>query len=445
MANTSFTHTSLEIQKVHAREVLDSRGYPTVEAEVTMNDPHHPGESVVGRAIVPSGASTGDGEALELRDSDKNRYLGKGVRKAVAHVNQEIAQALVGVRGLSQRELDQKLIALDGTDNKCKLGANAILAVSMAALRARALALRTSASALIAADFDSAGVTLPVPLMNIINGGKHADNGLALQEFMIVPAGFDRFSEALRAGAEVFHHLKKILHDQGLSTGVGDEGGFAPVFPGEKPHEQAIQVILKAIEKAGYKAGEQIFLALDSAASEFSPETGKYQFEGRLINSSEMRLVYRSWLDKYPILSIEDGLAEHDWGGWKAFTDEVGARCQLVGDDLLCTNAKTLAQAIDKKVGNAILIKLNQIGTVTETLDTMALARKAGYRAITSHRSGESEDTFIAELAVGTDCGQIKTGSASRTDRIAKYNQLLRLEEQLGARAKFLGRSAFAR
>lgn len=337
------------------------------------------------------------------------------------------------------------MLELDGTEYKSKLGANAILAVSMAYARAVALASRKPLFQTIAENFGSRGVTLPVPMMNIINGGKHADNGLAIQEFMIVPAGFDRFSEALRAGSEVFHHLKKILHDRGLSTGVGDEGGFAPVFQGANPHEQVIQSIMTAVEKAGYKAGENMFLALDCAASEFSDKSARYSFEGRQLAAQELVGVYQQWFDRYPIVSIEDGLAEHDWEGWAHLTRSLGERCQLVGDDIFVTNVSYLKQGIEKKVANAILIKVNQIGTVTETLQTMRLASESGYAQISSHRSGETEDTFIADLAVGTDCGQIKTGSASRTDRIAKYNQLLRIEEMLGSQARYAGRSAFAR
>lgn len=430
-------------ESVHAREVLDSRGFPTVEAEVTLVAS---GSKFFGRTIVPSGASTGDGEALELRDGDKSRYQGKGVLKAVSHVNTEIAKSLTGKTFESQAALDEFLCKLDGTENKDKLGANAILAVSLAANRAYAEFTGTPTAALIAETFNSAGVTLPVPLMNLVNGGKHADNGLNIQEFMIVPHGFSRFSDALRAGSEVFHTLKKLLNTEGLSTGVGDEGGFAPAVPGANPHESLLKKLLTAIEKAGYKPGEQIGLALDCAASEFSTRNGDvctYQFEGQNLSSEQMIAVYADWVGKYPIVSIEDGLAEHDWTGWKKLTETLGSKIQLVGDDLFCTNEKTLKKGIEGGVSNAILIKVNQIGTLTETLSTMRLAREHGYRSIVSHRSGESEDTFIADLAVGTDSGQIKTGSASRTDRIAKYNQLLRLEERLGANAKFAGKSAF--
>ncbi len=428
-----------KIKAIHGREVLDSRGFPTVEVEVSVADPRSSSEVCTGRAIVPSGASTGEGEALELRDGDPKRYLGKGVLTAVQNVNERIAPSMIGREFQLQSLLDDALRDLDGTPNKSTLGANAILGVSMAFLRAQALAQRTPSDQFIAQHYGSPGVTLPVPLMNIINGGKHADNGLAVQEFMIVPAGFDRFSEALRAGAEIFHRLKKILHKQGLSTGVGDEGGFAPQFSGAKSHEQALVAITQAVSDAGYKLGEQIFLALDSAASEFSDGKSGYLFEGQTLTSEEMIGVYSQWAKDFPIISIEDGLSEHDWKGWDLLTRTLGDKCQLVGDDLFCTNPIQLKRGIDSKIANAILIKLNQIGTVTETLETMKLAASAGYHAIMSHRSGETEDTFIADLAVGTDCGQIKTGSASRTDRIAKYNQLLRLEERLGDRARFAG------
>lgn len=434
----------MTIRKIHAREVLDSRGFPTVEVEMAIDHPGRPGELALGRAIVPSGASTGEGEALELRDGDKKRYLGKGVTQAVRNVLDVIAPALTGKSFDSQAALDREMLKLDGTDFKTKLGANALLPVSMAFARATAQSKGLSLHKYIADIQHGQGVTLPVPLMNILNGGKHADNGLDIQEFMIAPVGFAQFSDALRAGAEVFHHLKKHLHDKGLSTGVGDEGGFAPVLPGESPHEQVIKAIMEAIAAAGYKAGTDIYLALDCAASEFH-KNGSYRFEGKPRTSREMIDIYSQWMSKYPIISIEDGLAEHDWEGWKAMTDAMGSRCQLVGDDLFVTNPTFLKKGIESKTANAILIKLNQIGTVTETLETMKMASQAGYSQISSHRSGESEDTFIADLAVGTDCGQIKTGSASRTDRIAKYNQLLRIEEELGGKAKFAGRAAFSR
>lgn len=428
-----------KIRKVIAREVLDSRGFPTVEVEVSVNDARHSGEIVTGRAMVPSGASTGEGEALELRDGDPKRFLGKGVLTAVQNIREKIAPALLDRDFPLQALLDDTLRDLDGTPNKSKLGANAILGVSMAFLRAQALSEGFSTDQWIAQSFGCAGTLLPVPLMNILNGGKHADNGLAIQEFMIVPAGFSKFSDALRAGTEVFHRLKQILHHKGLSTSVGDEGGFAPVFEGSKPHEQALMSIMQAISDAGYRPGKDIFLALDAAASEFCPSEGRYQFEDSSRTSQEMISLYSEWTKEFPIISIEDGLAEHDWNGWKALTESLGDQVQLVGDDLFVTNPIFLKKGIEKRVANSILIKLNQIGTVTETLETMKMAAQAGYSAISSHRSGETEDTFIADLAVGTHCGQIKTGSASRTDRIAKYNQLLRLEESLGARAQFAG------
>jgi len=442
MQNTS----ALKIEKVLAREILDSRGFPTVEVELTLNDPQHPGESVTGRAAVPSGASTGEGEALELRDNDAKRFKGKGVRTAVANVNGAIASAVTGKSFPSQTALDEALIALDGTPTKAKLGANAILGVSMAFMRAVSLSLRAPTYQILASEFGSKGVTLPVPLMNILNGGKHADNGLAIQEFMIAPIGFPSFSEALRAGCEVFHTLKKILHGKGLSTGVGDEGGFAPAVPGSNPHEDVLKLVLQAIGEAGYAAGKQIWLALDCAASEFSKTADgrtTYQFEGKNLSSKEMVAIYADWQKKYPIVSIEDGLAEHDWDGWAELTNALGSKIQLVGDDLFVTNIDYLKKGIEKKIANSILIKVNQIGTVTETLRAMSMAKNAQYTQISSHRSGETEDTFIADLAVGTDCGQIKTGSASRTDRIAKYNQLLRIEAALGAQAKFAGAQAF--
>ena len=431
------------IRQVFAREVLDSRGFPTVEADVVLEDAK--GEHHLGRAIVPSGASTGEGEALELRDGDKKRYQGKGVKQAVTNVREKIAPAFLGRDFPIQSLLDDALRDLDGTPNKSKLGANAILAVSMAYQRAHAAVHRIPVYRSLAQIFGTQGTTLPVPLMNILNGGKHADNGLAIQEFMIVPAKFTKFSEALRAGTEVFHRLKKLLHDKGLSTGVGDEGGFAPVFEGEAPHEQAIQAILQAIVDAGYKPGQDIYLGLDCAASEFSDEAGSYRFEGRKRTTDEMIGIYSQWAQAYPIISIEDGLSEHDWEGWGRMTSKMGGHCQLVGDDLFVTNPAYLKRGIENKVANSVLIKLNQIGTVTETLETMKLAAQSGYGSVASHRSGESEDTFIADLAVGTDCGQIKTGSASRTDRTAKYNQLLRIEEQLGDKARFGGTKLFER
>lgn len=432
-----------KIRQIKAREVLDSRGFPTIEVEVTVDDAKKSGDTAMGRAMVPSGASTGEGEALELRDGDKKRYGGKGVLTAVQNVRDKIAPALLNRDFPLQSLLDDALRDLDGTPNKSKLGANAILGVSMAFMRAQSQSTRVPTEQLIASIFGSSGTTLPVPMMNILNGGKHADNGLAIQEFMIVPSGLNSFAEALRAGSEVFQRLKKILNEKGLSTGVGDEGGFAPRLGGDKPHEQVLTSIMQAISEAGYKAGQEIFLALDSAASEFSEQQVYYNFEGKRLTAGEMVEIYSRWVKDYPIVSIEDGLAEHDWDGWKVLTDNLGNRCQLVGDDLFVTNPVFLKKGIEKKIANAVLIKLNQIGTVTETLETMKMAHQAGYRCITSHRSGETEDTFIADLAVGTDCGQIKTGSASRTDRIAKYNQLLRLEESLGSRGRFAGRKIY--
>lgn len=434
---------ALKIESVHAREILDSRGFPTVEVEMTVSGGSVP--NAKGVALVPSGASTGEGEALELRDGDKSRYQGKGVLKAVANVNATIAPALKGKTFDSLEKLDETLLAMDGTPSKSKLGANAILGVSMAYVRAASVATATPTFRLLAGIYGSEGTTLPVPMMNILNGGKHADNGLAIQEFMIVPRGFAKFSEALRCGSEVFHTLKKILHERGLSTGVGDEGGFAPAVPGANPHEQVLKLIMEAIAGAGYQAGKQVFLALDCAASEFvakgSPKDApKYAFEGKDRTASEMNAIYAEWVGKYPIVSIEDGLAEHDWAGWADLTTKLGSKIQLVGDDLFVTNITFLKQGIDKKIANSILIKVNQIGTVTETLRAMKMAKDAKYTQVSSHRSGETEDTFIADLAVGTDCGQIKTGSLSRTDRIAKYNQLLRIEETLGSSARYAGK-----
>jgi enolase len=432
---------NLKIESIHAREILDSRGFPTVEVDLVLSGGKIP--NAKGTALVPSGASTGEGEALELRDGDKKRYQGKGVTKAVANVNGALAAAVKGKTFASLEALDEALIALDGTPNKAKFGANAILGVSMAYVRAASVALETPTYRLLAEIYGSEGSTLPVPMMNILNGGKHADNGLAIQEFMIVPRGFEKFSDALRAGSEIFHTLKKILHDKGLSTGVGDEGGFAPAVPGANPHEEVLKLIMQAISTAGYEAGKQIFLALDCAASEFLAKGSKthYAFEGKDRTASEMTKIYADWVGKYPIISIEDGLAEHDWEGWAELTKALGSKIQLVGDDLFVTNISFLKQGIDKKIANSILIKVNQIGTVTETLRAMRMAKDANYTQVSSHRSGETEDTFIADLAVGTDCGQIKTGSLSRTDRIAKYNQLLRIEEQLGSRARYAGRA----
>lgn len=393
----------------------------------------------VGRAIVPSGASTGKHEALELRDGDAKRFLGKGVRGAVANIVTKIAPAIIGMDGTDQAGLDGKLLALDGTKLKTKLGANAILAISMANARAAAslhgLPLYRYLGGV-------GAVTLPVPLMNIINGGAHADNNLDIQEFMIVPAGFDNFGDALRAGTEIFHNLKKLLQARGKMTSVGDEGGFAPSL---KSGDEALSTIMEAIAKAGYKAGKQIFLALDVAATEFYDAKKKvYNYEGKARSAADMIAIYAAWAKKYPLVSIEDGLAEDDWAGWAALTAKLGSQLQLVGDDLFVTQTERLGQGIAKKIANAILVKVNQVGSLTETLDAVRTAQHAGYRAIISHRSGESEDAFIADLAVATNAGQIKTGSASRSDRIAKYNQLLRIADQLGEQAKFAGLGAFS-
>lgn len=421
-----------EIFWVSAREILDSRGNPTVEAEIGLED------GSFARAIVPSGASTGEHEALELRDGDKSRYLGKGVQQAVANICDVIAPTLVGLDASDQAEVDAALIELDGTETKSKLGANAILAVSMAAARASA----TSHDLPLFRYLGGVGaLTLPVPLMNIINGGAHADNNLDIQEFMIAPAGFDRFSEALRAGVEIFHNLKKLLSSRGKATNVGDEGGFAPSLDSA---DEAMTLILEAIDKAGYKAGEQIFLALDVAASEFYKD-GAYQYEGKARSSAEMADLYAGWASKYPLVSIEDGLDQDDWDGWKALSDKLGNKVQLVGDDLFVTQTARLRRGIEAGIANSILVKVNQIGTLSETLDAVRTAQHARYTAIISHRSGESEDSFIADLAVATNAGQIKTGSASRSDRIAKYNQLLRIADQLGNEARFAGKSVFRR
>jgi len=420
------------IERVHAREVIDSRGNPTVEAEV------HVAGGIVGRAIVPSGASTGAREAIELRDGDKDRFLGKGVTKAVANVNGEINDAVKGMDVHALSDIDNKMIELDGTENKSRLGANAILAVSLAAAQAGALVRDEPLYAYLGGD---AAVTLPVPMMNIINGGEHADNSIDMQEFMIIPAGAPSFSEALRYGVEVFHALKKVLAARGLSTAVGDEGGFAPDLPS---NEAAIEAIMEAIEKAGYTPGEDVFLGLDAASSEYIKD-GKYVLTGesRTLDAAGMVDLLAEWVDKYPILSIEDGMAEDDWDGWVLLTERLGDKCQLVGDDLFVTNEKILREGIERKIANSMLVKVNQIGTLTETLAAMRLAQENGYSNVVSHRSGETEDTTIADLAVATNAGQIKTGSLSRSDRIAKYNQLLRIEERLGDRARFPGRSAF--
>ncbi len=423
-----------EIVWLHAREVLDSRGNPTVEAEVGLDG------GALGRAIVPSGASTGEHEALELRDGDAARFLGKGVLKAVDHIRDVIAPTLIGMDATDQAAVDAALIALDGTPTKAHLGANAILAVSMAAARAAAAGHELPLYRYLGG---VGAVTLPVPLMNVINGGAHADNNLDIQEFMIVPAGFDRFEDALRAGVETFHHLKKLLASRGKATNVGDEGGFAPSLDSA---DEALQLLLEAIGKAGYKAGEQIFLALDVAASEFFDKaTGTYTYAGEQRTSADMADLYASWVAKYPMISIEDGLDQDDWAGWKHLTDKLGSRCQLVGDDLFVTQTARLKRGISEGIANSILVKVNQIGSLTETLDAVRTAQHARYTAVISHRSGESEDAFIADLAVATSAGQIKTGSASRSDRIAKYNQLLRISDQLGEEARFAGASAFRR
>ncbi|HEY1270526.1 MAG TPA: phosphopyruvate hydratase [Terriglobales bacterium] len=420
------------IAEIHAREVLDSRGNPTVEAEVLLAD------GSTGRAIVPSGASTGEHEAVELRDGDQERYLGKGVTKAVENVNGEIADALGGLDAAEQRLLDQKMIELDGTENKGRLGANAILAVSMAAARAAAACYELPLYRYLG----GAGANiLPTPMMNILNGGAHADNNVDFQEFMVMPVGAATFAEALQWGVEVFHTLKGVLKKRGYNTAVGDEGGFAPSV---KSNVEAIEVVLEAISQAGYKPGEEIAIALDPAASEFYQD-GKYVFkksDKSAKSSDDMVRFWAKWVNDYPIVSLEDGLSEADWDGWQNLTRELGSKIQLVGDDLFVTNVTFLQEGIDKQVANSILIKVNQIGTVSETLDAIDLARRNGYTSIISHRSGETEDTFIADLAVATGAGQIKTGSASRTDRIAKYNQLLRIEEGLGASVRFLGLGA---
>jgi enolase len=422
------------ILDVHARQILDSRGNPTIEVDVTTEN------GIIGRAAVPSGASTGIHEAVELRDNDKSVYLGKGVLKAVANVNEKIAQELVGIDVFEQNSIDKLLLEIDGTENKGNLGANAILGVSLAVAKAAAQESRQPLYRYIG------GVnanTLPIPMMNIVNGGSHSDAPIAFQEFMIMPAGASSFSEALRWGTEVFHTLKKILHDRGLSTAVGDEGGFAPKFEGT---EDGVETILQAIEKAGYKAGKDIFLAFDCAASEFYKD-GKYDYtkfegeKGAIRTSAEQAEYLAQLAAKYPIISIEDGMAEDDWAGWKLLTEKIGSKVQLVGDDLFVTNVKRLQQGIDNETANSILVKVNQIGTLTETINAVSLAQNNGYTSVMSHRSGETEDYTIADLAVALNCGQIKTGSASRSDRIAKYNQLIRIEEELGSNARFLGKN----
>ena len=421
------------IVDIVGREILDSRGNPTVECDVLLES------GVMGRAAVPSGASTGSREAIEMRDGDKGRYLGKGVLKAVEYINTEISEAVLGLDASEQAFLDKTLIDLDGTENKSRLGANAMLAVSMAVARAAA---EESGLPLYRYLGGMGSVQLPVPMMNVINGGAHANNSLDLQEFMIIPVGAPTFREAVRWGAEVFHALKKILHDKGISTAVGDEGGFAPSV---ENHEAAIRLILQAIEAAGYTAGDQIALGLDCAASEFYKD-GKYVLEGEggiQLTAEQWTDMLATWVDKYPIISIEDGMAEGDWDGWKHITERLGAKVQLVGDDLFVTNTKILKEGIDKGVANSILIKINQIGTLTETFAAIEMAKRAGYTAVISHRSGETEDSTISDIAVGLNAGQIKTGSLSRSDRMAKYNQLLRIEEDLGDVAVYPGRSAF--
>ena len=422
------------IAKIHARQILDSRGNPTLEAEVTLAD------GAFGRAAVPSGASTGTKEAVELRDGDKTRYLGKGVKDAVANVNGAIADALAGLDAADQRGLDRRLVDLDGTENKGRLGANALLGVSMAAAHAVAASRRQPLWQYLSTLTES-DVALPVPMMNIINGGAHADNNVDLQEFMVLPVGFDSFSEALRSGTEIFHALKSVLKGRGLSTAVGDEGGFAPDL---RSNEEALETILEAIGKAGYKAGEDVLLGLDVASSEFF-ENGKYNLtgEGKRLTSEQFVDFLANWAAQYPIISIEDGLAEDDWAGWKLLTERLSGKVQLVGDDLFVTNPRIFKDGIDQGVANAILIKVNQIGTLSETLEAIAMAERANYAAVISHRSGETEDTTIADIAVATTATQIKTGSLCRSDRVAKYNQLLRIEEALGGSARYAGRNAF--
>lgn len=421
------------IESIHARQILDSRGNPTIEVDVVTES------GAYGRAAVPSGASTGTHEAVELRDGDKKKYLGKGVLKAVANVNTKIATELVGFSVYEQNLLDKIMIELDGTANKGKLGANAILGTSLAIAKAGAMDAGLPLYRYIGG---VSAITLPVPMMNILNGGSHADNSIDFQEFMVMPVGADTFSEALQMGAEIFHTLKKVLHDKGLSTNVGDEGGFAPNI---KSNEEAIEIVLKAIEKAGYKPGSDVFIALDPAASEFyDSKTKLYHFKksnGKKLKPLEMADYWTNWAKKYPIISLEDGMAEDDWAGWTALTQKIGDKVQLVGDDLFVTNVKRLQKGIDDGVANAILIKVNQIGSLTETIDAVNLAKRNSYKSVMSHRSGETEDSTIADLAVALNTGQIKTGSASRSDRMAKYNQLIRIEEELGETAYFPGRN----
>ncbi len=422
----------MKITQIKAREILDSRGNPTIEADITLEN------GIMGSAMVPSGASTGEREALELRDGDKSRYLGKGVLKAVAFINTEIAQALKGFDIADLSKIDQAMIDLDGTQTKSRLGANAILAVSLAAAHTNANALNKPLYDTLNLD---AKYKLPVPMMNIINGGEHANNSVDIQEFMIIPAGAPTFKEALRYGAEVFHKLKSVLEAKGMNTAVGDEGGFAPDLAS---NEEAIKVILEAIEGAGFVAGKDIYIGIDAASSEFY-ENGTYNLasENRSLTSEEFADYLADWVAKYPVISIEDGMDENDWDGWDLLTKKIGNKVQLVGDDLFVTNSKILAEGIEKSIANSILIKVNQIGTLSETFEAMAMAEKAGYTCVMSHRSGETEDTTIADLAVATGCGQIKTGSLSRSDRLAKYNRLLRIEEELGANAIYPGLSTF--
>ncbi|HAU67880.1 MAG TPA: phosphopyruvate hydratase [Gammaproteobacteria bacterium] len=424
-----------KIKNIKARQILDSRGNPTVEADVWLDD------GSFGRAVAPSGASTGSLEALELRDGDADRYLGKGVSKAVANVNNQIRSALIGTDAIDQRALDTKMIELDGTKNKSGLGANAILAVSLASSKAAAASQGLPLYRHYANLFGTTELEMPVPQMNIINGGEHADNSIDFQEFMILPTGLSTFSEALRAGTEIFHSLKKVLHAQGLNTAVGDEGGFAPNLPS---NESAVGILMEAIERAGYKPGEDILLGLDVASTEFY-KNGIYRLdaEDKSLSSAEFAEYLHAWVDRYPIITVEDGMAEDDWDGWADLTKRVGSKVQLTGDDLFVTNTEILQLGIDRGVANSILIKFNQIGSLTETFDAIQMAHDAGYKATISHRSGETEDTTIADLAVATAAGQIKTGSLCRSDRVAKYNQLLRIEEELGAKAIYRGRDVF--
>jgi len=421
-----------KIKSIVGREIIDSRGNPTVEADVILES------GVIGRAAVPSGASTGTREALELRDGDKSRYMGKGVTKAVGHVNNELNKVCTGLDATDQRGVDQAMLDADGTENKDKLGANALLAVSLATAHAAANVQNKPLYETLATSNE---FLMPVPMMNIINGGEHADNSVDLQEFMVMPVGAPTMAEAIRYGAEIFHNLKKVLSDKGLNTAVGDEGGFAPDL---SSNEEAISVILTAVEKAGYRPGEDIFIGIDAASSEFY-ENGKYNLasENKILDSGQFVDMLEDWCNKYPILSIEDGMDESDWDGWKVLTDRLGKKIQLVGDDLFVTNTSILKEGIDKNISNSILIKVNQIGTLSETLDAIAMAKNANYTAVISHRSGETEDTTIADLAVATSAGQIKTGSMSRSDRVAKYNQLLRIAEQLGDKTSYAGKKAF--